>query len=186
LGGAVEKGGQRMTDEGVDIAHDLTSHVIIVGYGRTGHLLAALLDRQRIAHVALDLDAARVAELRAQGAPIYLGDASRAAMLGKMRLNYSAALAICTDDPGATEKVLLAARRVAPEVPIVARARDTAHATSLMAKGATRVVLEVMESGLQLGHVMLEEMGLPANVARDLIDAQRVQAERALRPESRT
>jgi CPA2 family monovalent cation:H+ antiporter-2 len=159
--------------------------VIIVGYGRTGQLLAALLDRQQVAHVALDLDATRVAGLRARGAPIYLGDASRAAMLDKMRLSHAAALAVCTDDPGATEEVLFAARHLAPDVPIVARARDSAHATSLLARGATRVVPEVLESGLQMGHVMLEQVGLPPMAARDLIDAQRVETEHALQPENR-
>jgi CPA2 family monovalent cation:H+ antiporter-2 len=169
-------------EEGIDVAVDLTEHVIIVGYGRTGQLLATLLDRQQIAHVALDLDAARVAGLRAQGAPVYLGDASRAAMLQKMRLSDAAALVVCTDDPGATEHVLLAARRLAPDVPILARARDGAHATNLLTRGATRVVPEVLESGLQLGHVLLEQVGLPASAARDIIDTQRVETEHALRP----
>jgi CPA2 family monovalent cation:H+ antiporter-2 len=166
--------------EGIDIAPDLADHVVIVGYGRTGQLLARLLDRQQIAHVALDLDAARVSGLRAQGAPIYLGDASRSAMLAKMRLTDAAALAVCTDDPGATEEVLQTARRVAPDVPVVARARDSAHAASLLAFGATRVVPEVLESGLQLGHVMLEQVGLPPSVARDLVDTQRVESENAM------
>ena len=125
------------------------------------------------------ISAARVAGLQAQGAPIYLGDASRSAMLGKMRLSDAAALAVCTDDPGATEQVLQAACRLAPDVPIVARARDTAHAANLLALGATRVVPELLESGLQLGHVMLEEVGLPANAARDLVDTQRVETEYA-------
>jgi CPA2 family monovalent cation:H+ antiporter-2 len=185
LGAGIEAREQTTLEEGVDVAPGLSGHVIIVGYGRTGQLLAALLDRQQVAHVALDLDATRVAGLRARGAPIYLGDASRAAMLDKMRLSHAAALAVCTDDPGATEEVLFAARHLAPDVPIVARARDSAHATSLLARGATRVVPEVLESGLQMGHVMLEQVGLPPMAARDLIDAQRVETEHALQPENR-
>jgi len=181
--GAVIRARERITmDESIDIAPDLMGHVIIVGYGRTGQLLARLLDRQQIAHVALDLNAARVAGLQADAAPVFLGDASRAAMLAKMRLNHAAALAICTDDPGATEQVLKAAYDLAPDIPIVARARDAAHATSLLTLGASHVVPEVLESGLQLGHVMLEQLGLPANVARDLVDAQRIEAAHGLRP----
>jgi CPA2 family monovalent cation:H+ antiporter-2 len=175
IGQAMRATGQVGVDEDVDIAPDLAGHVIIVGYGRTGQLLAALLDRQQIAHVALDLNASRVAELRAKGAPVYLGDASRGAMLKKMRLTDAAALAVCTDDPGATERVLLYARRLSSSVPIVARARDNAHATSLVNQGATRVIPEVLESALQLGHVMLEQIGFPPNVARDVVDAQRVE-----------
>ena len=184
VGTAIEASEQITADELIDIAPDLAGHVIIVGYGRTGQLLARLLDRQQIAHLALDLDVARVALLRGQGAPIYFGDARRADMLQKMRLSHAAVLAVCIDDPGTTEQVLLAARRLTPDVPIVARARDSAHATSLLIQGATQVVPEVLESGLQLGHVMLEQVGLPTNAARDIVDAQRIETVHALQPDT--
>lgn len=184
VGAAIEASEQITADELIDIAPDLAGHVIIVGYGRTGQLLARLLDRQQITHLALDLDVARVALLRGQGAPIYFGDARRADMLQKMRLSHAAVLAVCIDDPGTTEQVLLAARRVTPDIPIVARARDSAHATSLLIQGATQVVPEVLESGLQLGHVMLEQVGLPTNAARDIVDAQRIETVHALQPDA--
>lgn len=166
-----------IVDESLGLAPDLSGHVIIVGYGRTGQLLAGLLDQQQIPHVALDLDADRVTKLQAADVPIQLGDASRALVLERTHLRRAAALAICTDDPGATERVLLSARRVSPETPIVVRARDTAHAGSLLELGADRVVPELLESGLQLGHVMLEAIGFPAAAARDLIETQRVATE---------
>ncbi len=168
------------TDAEVEIAPNLSAHVIIVGYGRTGQLLANLLDRQQIAHIALDLDARRVAELSAAGAPIFLGDASRAAILAKAHLKHAAVLAICTDDHDATELVLATARREAPDVPVIARAHDAAHAEELLAHGAARVVPEVLECGLHLGQLMLEHVGLPSTVARDLVDAQRVESTFAL------
>ena len=101
-------------------------------------------------------------------------------MLQKMGLSHAAVLAVCTDDPNATEQVLRAARRLSPNVPIVARVHDSAHAASLLNQGATEVIPEVLESGLQLGHVMLEEIGLSANAAHDIIDAQRAETMRAL------
>ena len=73
-----------------------------------------------------------------------------------------------------------AARKISSNVPIVARVHDSAHASRLLNQGATEVVPEVLESGLQLGHVMLEEIGLSTNAARDTIDAKRVEIMRAL------
>jgi CPA2 family monovalent cation:H+ antiporter-2 len=166
------------TDVFIEIAPDLSDHVIIVGYGRTGQLLARLLEQQQIPYVALDLDVDRVNEMRASDVPIQLGDASRAAMLEKTHLRSAATLAICTDDPGATERVLTSARRVSPDTPIVARARDSAHAAELLKMGADRVVPELLESGLQLGHVMLETVGFPAAAARDLVESHRIELER--------
>jgi CPA2 family monovalent cation:H+ antiporter-2 len=71
-------------------------------------------------------------------------------------------------------------RRLAPGLPIVARARDNEHALSLIKLGATRVVPEVLEAGLQLGHLLLEEVGMPVSVARDLVEALRAESELAL------
>ena len=52
--------------------------VIIAGFGRVGRQLAKLLTAQGIAFVAFENDARLVAKLRAEGFPVYFGDASRA------------------------------------------------------------------------------------------------------------
>ncbi len=67
-------------------------------------------------------------------------------------------------------------------MPILIRARDSAHAAKLLDQGATQVVPEVLEAGLQLGHLMLEHVGLPADAARELVDAQRAASLHASRP----
>ena len=157
-----------------DIDQDIEGHVVIVGYGRTGHLLADLLDRQQVAHVALDLDASRVTELRGQGAPVFLGDASRPAILQRANLDQALAMIVSMDDADAAERVLRTARQIAPDLPILARARDHSHAARLTGLGATTVVPEVLESGLHLGQLVLEQVGLPPDSARELIDEQRL------------
>lgn len=172
--------------DATEMARDLADHVIIVGYGRTGELLADLLERQQIPYVALDLNADRVHRLQAADVPIRLGDASRWWILEKFALRRAAVLAICTDDPGATEHVLAAARRVSPTIPVVARARDTDHAVSLLTRGANRVVPELLESGLQLGQLMLEAIGYPATAAHELIETRRTEIERRSEAESAT
>ena len=161
------------TPSDIDIASDLAGHVIIVGYGRTGQILAALLNQRQIPHVALDLDADRVATLRARGEPVYFGDASRADMLQRMRLASAAALSVCTDDARSTEATIQAARRLSRDIPIVARVHDVEHGLRLKDLGATRVVPEVCESALQLGALMLEEVGFPPSATREVIEVQR-------------
>jgi CPA2 family monovalent cation:H+ antiporter-2 len=184
LGAAMEAHEGPSVAGDIDIASDLKDHVIIVGYGRTGRLLAELLDRQHVPHVALDLDTAHVAGLRARGAPVFLGDASRAAMLEKVRLRNAAALVISPDDPEAAERVLIAARRLSRDLPILVRARDSRHAARLIAQGATQVVPEVLEAGLQLGQLMLQHVGLPTETAREVVDAKRASASDTTTPHS--
>ena len=94
-------------------------------------------------------------------------------MLEKVRLRDAAALVVSADDPQAAEQVLIAARGMSRELPILVRARDKGHAARLLAQGATQVVPEVLEAGLQLGQLMLEHVGLPTDVARDVVEAER-------------
>jgi hypothetical protein len=42
-----------------------------------------------------------------------------------------------------------------------------------MAQGATKVVPEVLEAGLQLGQVMLQHVGLPTDAAREVVELER-------------
>jgi len=160
----------------------LSDHVIIVGFGRTGALLSSLLNQQQVPYVALDLNADRVETLHRQGIPIQLGDASRAHILQKMRLAQARALVVCTDDAADTERVLGVARRVAPDVPRLARSRDNEHAQHLLSVGADRVVPELLESGLQLGQHLLETLGYPPVAARELVDGRRSELGDGMKP----
>ncbi len=174
LGNAVERRQQpRAEDPALEITGDFDGHAVIIGYGRTGRLVAELLDRQLIAHVALDLDATNVAKLRAQGAPVYLGDATRAGVLERLRLDRAIALVVTMDDPVAAHHVLETARALAPQLPIMVRAHDSDHAADLVAAGASVVIPEVLEAALQLGQALLEKVGLPPEAVRQLVEAQR-------------
>ncbi|MCP5200022.1 MAG: cation:proton antiporter [Gammaproteobacteria bacterium] len=157
----------------IELPGDLSEHVVLAGYGRTGALLAALLDRQRIAHVALDLDIKRIADARAAGSPVWHGDASKPAILERLRIDQASALVVTTDDAAAAERIVRAARQRSATLPIVARARDGAHARRLRELGASDVVPEVFEAGLEVGRMALEHAGLPPEAARELIDLAR-------------
>jgi CPA2 family monovalent cation:H+ antiporter-2 len=175
LGRRLEQAHDADEDARIELPADLSGHVVLAGFGRTGELLARILDAQRIAYVAYDVDAARVARYRAAGQPVYRGDVSRPALIERARIDQAAALVVTTDDPAAAERVVAAARAHAPELPIVARARDGEHAARLLEQHATQVVLEVREVGLEMGRMLLEHTGMPADAARDLIAALRLE-----------
>lgn len=101
-----------------------------------------------------------------------------------VRLRNAAALVVSPDDAEAAERVPGAARRLSGNLPILVRARDSTHAARLTAQGATQVVPEVLEAGLQLGQLMLKHVGLPTDAARDVVDAKRATAPYAIAPRS--
>ncbi|NJN51807.1 MAG: potassium transporter TrkA [Gammaproteobacteria bacterium] len=186
LGRAVERR-QRVTSEpDSDITGDFDGHVVIIGYGRTGRLVAELLDRQQIAHVALDLDATRVRTLRAAGAPVFVGDATRGGVLERLQLHHAIALVVTTDDPDAAHRVVETARGLAPQLPILVRAHDSDHAAELLAVGATAVIPEVLEAALQLGQALLEKVGLPPDSVRALVESQRTSTMHEMKADATT
>ncbi len=134
-------------------------HVLIAGYGRVGRTLALLLESRGTRYVALDLDAEQVADARRQDLPVYYGDASRADVLKAAGIAQAMAVVITLDQPDSARRTVLAVRRLDPEVPLLARARDLPQCDALTDAGATMVVPEVVEGSLQLAAALLSEVG---------------------------
>jgi CPA2 family monovalent cation:H+ antiporter-2 len=167
-------------NDGPDVPINVGRRVVIVGYGRVGRLVADMLSRHRIDHLMVDRDPKRVRSERARGLPIWFGDAGRPEMLERMGLGTAAGLVVTLDEPGAAERVVEAARRLRPDLTIVARARDEAHAHRLYEVGATDAVPETFEAGLQLAENTLIDVGVPVGLVIASIHEKRDEARQAL------
>ncbi len=154
----------------------LEGHVIIAGFGRVGQTAARLLDREKLPYVALDMNAARVAELRRAGVPSFFGDATRAEVLARVHPERAAAVLLTLDDPDAAGRALRALRAEWPDVPVIARASDNEHAEQLRALGADEVVPETLEASLQLTGALLRLTGMAREGVDILIDRIRAEA----------
>jgi len=133
------------------------SHVIIAGYGRVGQTIVRMLESADIPYRALDLHAQRVAQARRTGQHVYYGDASRAEVLRATGLDESRAVIITLDQAEAAERAAAAVRRLHPQIPIFARARDPGHVADLIRHGVNGSVAEALESSLQLGAMFLRD-----------------------------
>jgi len=135
--------------------------VVIVGYGRVGTLIGEMLAAHRIRFIAVDADPNLTARERRAGKPVYYGDASREDFLRRCGLETARALVITLDKPSANEQVVAAARRLRPDVTIIARARDADHARTLYELGVSDAVPETIEASLQLSEATLVDIGVP-------------------------
>lgn len=140
---------------------DEIPRVVIVGYGRVGELVGQMLTRHNIEFLALDGDAALVARERGRGAPIFYGDATRIELLRLCGISNAKALVVTMDASSAVDAVITAARAERPDMTIVARARDAAHAAKLYELDVTDAVPETIESSLQLSEALLVDIGVP-------------------------
>ena len=137
------------------------NRVIVAGYGRVGRQVGEMLARHKIPYIALDSDAARVAELRRLGNPVYFGDSANTELLRRCDIATARALVVTLDNPRAVEAVVSAARAERPDLTIVARARDARHASALYELGVDDAVPETIEASLQLSEAVLVDVGVP-------------------------
>src|SRR5204862_36184 len=86
--------------------------------------------------------------------------ASRPEFLIRCGLTSARALVVTMDSPEGAEAVVAEARRLRPDLIIVARARDARHARSLYELGATDALPETIEASLQLSEALLVDRGV--------------------------
>jgi CPA2 family monovalent cation:H+ antiporter-2 len=77
------------------------------------------------------------------------------------------------DHPASALHAVKAIRRAYPLVPLFARSRDEKHAVALRQAGATLVIPETLESGLQLSAFVLETLGIAESAAARIIELER-------------
>jgi CPA2 family monovalent cation:H+ antiporter-2 len=134
---------------------------IVVGCGRVGRLVAQMLERHDMPYLAIDSDADMVAEAKRRGFHAAYGNAARGDLLERLGLEHAPAVILTMDEPVLAQRLTRKLRAAHPDLPIVARARDSGHAAELYRSGATHAVPETLESSLQLSEAALVEIGVP-------------------------
>lgn len=147
--------------------------VIIAGFGRVGQQLGKLLTAQKIPFVAFETDARLVAQLRADGWPVWFGNAARPELLRRVHADEAPAIVLTMDQPLAALQAVHGIRREFPHVALFARSRDEKHARDLRLAGASVVVPETLEASLQLSSFVLGAMGLEERTIDAIVDRER-------------
>ena len=158
---------------------------IVVGYGRVGKVVCALLKEHGIAFIAADSDAHTVTHDRRDGHDVYYGDAADPEFLEICGLASAAGVIITIHDHDLIDAVVEHVRAMRSDVLIVSRARDANHARHLYQLGATDAVPETVEASLQLSEAALVGLGVPAGPVIASIHEKRDEIRRALQQAAR-
>lgn len=135
--------------------------VIIVGCGRVGRLVADMLSVHKKPYIAIDSDADMVLTARRRGYNATFGNVVRGDALNRLGVEQASAVVLTMDEPILAQALTRKLRANYPDVPIIARARDTDHAAMLYRSGASHAVPETLESSLQLSEAVLVDLGVP-------------------------
>jgi monovalent cation:H+ antiporter-2, CPA2 family len=163
----------------------VNNHAIVVGYGRVGKVVCALLKEHGIPYIAADLDAPAVTRDRREGHDVYYGDASDLRFLEACGLATAAGVIITIHTHSAIDDIVAEVRSIRPDVLIVSRARDEAHASHLYSLGATDAVPETIEASLQLSEAALVGLGRPTGPVIASIHEKRDEFRRTLQQAAR-
>ena len=147
----------------------LRKHVVIVGFGVAGRLTVQALAALAIPYVVLELNADTVRNAKSQGLPIYYGDATSEEALRHAHLAEARLIVLLINDPQGAARVVATARRVAPHVPLLMRARYLFERPALLQLGATEVVVEEVEGAVDIIDRMLAGLGTSREVIAERI-----------------
>lgn len=154
----------------------MRGHVVIAGYGLAGRGVATALRSVGAPYLVLDLDYEEVRAAQARKEPVYYADATHEEALRHAQLTEAAALVLVIDDVTATRRVISLARRLAPRLPILARCRRKEEERHLREMGATEVVTEEVEGGIEMLARVLRERGTPLNTLGPLVAQARAES----------
>lgn len=134
--------------------------VVIVGFGRVGRIVADMLTAHNLDYVAVDADTDTVHDGRNGGYNVLFGDVSRGTLVERLHFGQPSAVVLTMDNPVLVARLAKRLRLAYPDLPIIARARDTAHAARLYKAGVTDAVPETLEASLQLSEAALVDLGI--------------------------
>ncbi len=133
---------------------DGSGKVIIAGYGPAGEEVARALAQHGLETHIIDLNP------QSASSDVHFGDASQPEILTQAGILNACGMVVTIPDPAAAQAVVIAARTLRPDMPLVVRARHNRSAAGLLAAGATHVVDEEITVGRVLSTAALRSFRL--------------------------
>jgi CPA2 family monovalent cation:H+ antiporter-2 len=134
---------------------------IVIGCGRVGRLVSEMLTLHKVRHIIVESDPGVVTKWRAEGWPVYFGDAKNTAFLRHCGIAHAKGVIVTVNKPSIADEIVASVRELRPDILIVARASDEGHARHLYKLGVTDAVPETIEASLQLSEATLVGLGVP-------------------------
>lgn len=138
----------------------LEDHLIIIGFGISGKHLAHVARESRIPYTVLEMNPETVTRYKDKE-PIAHGDASQPVVLEHLGVEKARVLAIIISDPAAVRAITIEARRLNPNLYIVARTRFVTEVAPLRRLGANDVIAEEFETSIEVFSRVLTQYLVP-------------------------
>lgn len=138
---------------------DIAEHVIIVGFGLAGRCVADLLDKTNITYTIVEKNQVTVETQRALGRDIVAGNAASADTLMRAQLTKASILALTIPDEEAVLEAIALARRLHPNIYIIARTNYASKGMKASQLGADDVIKAEQAVALQFYDRLSRRLG---------------------------
>ncbi|AKB73828.1 Glutathione-regulated potassium-efflux system protein KefC [Methanosarcina lacustris Z-7289] len=164
----------------------LENHLVIIGYGVNGRNVAIAARAASIPYSIIDINPDTVRKEKSKGEHIMYGDAAQKAVLEHAGIRDAKSVVVTAGDPVSAKRIIEAARRLNPEVHIIARTHFLSELERFYALGADEVISDEFESSIELFSRVLNRYMVPDNEIETVGEQLRADHYRILRsPEMR-
>ena len=148
----------------------LRDHLVIAGGGRVGKHIADVLQRIGVCFVILEFDSRRVDQLKALGFPVLFGDAAQPVILEAAHIEKARLLLITTPAVVVARAITTHAKKIRPDMHIVARAQSPDQMKEFHDQGIYHIVQPEFEAGLEFTRQALLHLDLPVERIQEFTD----------------
>jgi monovalent cation:H+ antiporter-2, CPA2 family len=142
---------------------ELENHVIIIGFGINGRNVAIAAKKVLIPYIIVEINPETVRYEKLKGEPIIYGDAAQKTVLEHAGIRAAKSFVITAGDPASAARVIEAARRLNPNIHIIARTHFLNQIDNFYSIGADEVVSDEFECSIELFSRVLNRYMVPLN-----------------------
>ena len=143
---------------------DISEHIIIIGFGKTGRIIANILQKTEINYLILDNNHRTVRIKKAAGYNIYYGDAMNKDILKHIGVQRSQSIIIAMEDDVSCLQITRFINDNFPKIPVITKSENIRNSKRFKRFGASKVIAKNLESGLQLAKEAIKSADLPNKI----------------------
>jgi voltage-gated potassium channel len=141
----------------MDKIRKLNNHYIICGYGRLGKVIAEELKKSGISYVIIDSDEKRLEEAIEKDPSLIciVGDATSDDILKKAKIEKAKGLISVVSSDAENVFITLSAKKLNPNIYVVAKAERPSTLDKLIKAGADRAVCPYIVGGMEIARIAI-------------------------------
>ncbi len=134
-------------------------HVVILGYGRVGKWVGAILDKVKLPYLVVEYNPEVVRELKLREKPVVFGDPTELEVLDLAQVDKAKLVVITLPDPLTQRLVMANCQALNPAALVICRSHLEEDSQELRALGVDQIIQPEFEAALSMGHRILQHFG---------------------------